>query len=55
MSVFLLTGSELLSPLAPGRDPINRRRLRIAALILAVIFLATIGYRLLVIFQSVTP
>jgi hypothetical protein len=55
MSVFLLTGSELLSPIYTRTGIlINRRRLRIAALILVTIFLVTTAYRLLVI-QSVIP
>jgi hypothetical protein len=47
MSVFLLTGSELLSPIY-GRTGImiDRRRLRIAALILVAIFLVTTAYQL---------
>ena len=47
MSVFLLTGSELLSPVY-GRSGImiDRRRLRIAALILVTIFLITTAYQL---------
>jgi len=54
MSAFVLTGSELLSPLyARTGILINRRRLRIAALILVVIFLVTTGYRLLAIVLSV--
>jgi hypothetical protein len=53
MSVFLLTGSELLAP-AYGRTGvlINRRRLRIAALILAGIFLAAIVYAIIIL-QSI--
>ncbi|MGD0423886.1 MAG: hypothetical protein ABSA92_10575 [Candidatus Bathyarchaeia archaeon] len=48
MSVFLLTGSELLSPIYIRTGIlIDRRRLRIAALILVIIFLVTTGYRLL--------
>jgi hypothetical protein len=48
MSVFMLTGSELLSPIY-GRTGImiDRRRLRIAALILVAIFLATTAYQLI--------
>lgn len=55
MSIFLLTGSELLAP-AYGRTGvlINRRRLRIAALILAGIFLAAIVYGIILL-QSVAP
>jgi hypothetical protein len=49
MSVFLLTGSELLSPIyARTGILINRRRLRIVALILVVIFLATTAYQLII-------
>jgi len=51
MSVFLLTTSELLSPLY-GRSGftilINRKPLRIAALLLVAVFLLTTGYQLLV-------
>jgi len=48
MSVFLLTGSELLSPIYIRTGIlIDRRRLRIAALILVIIFLVTTAYRLL--------
>ncbi|MGA3406323.1 MAG: hypothetical protein ABSD49_11385 [Candidatus Bathyarchaeia archaeon] len=48
MSVFLLTGSELLSPIyARTGILIDRRRLRIAALILVAVFLVTTAYRLL--------
>ena len=48
MSVFLLTGSELLSPVY-GRTGImiDRKRLRIAALILVAIFLVTTAYQLI--------
>jgi hypothetical protein len=55
MSIFLLTGSELLTP-AYGRTGvlINRRRLRVAALILASIFIATTVYEI-VLLQSVLP
>ncbi|MGA3109627.1 MAG: hypothetical protein ABSD99_09325, partial [Candidatus Bathyarchaeia archaeon] len=55
MSIFVLTGSELLAP-AYGRTGvlINRRRLRIAALILAGIFLAAIVYGIILL-QSVAP
>jgi hypothetical protein len=54
-SIFLLTGSELLAP-AYGKTGllINRRRLRIAALILAGIFLATIVYGIILL-QTVPP
>jgi len=55
MSALLLTCSELLSPLYAGRGIlINRRRLRIVALIIVMIFIATTGYRLLALSQSVT-
>ena len=49
MSVFLLIGSELLSP-AYARTGIliDRRRLRIAALVLVAIFLAITAYQILV-------
>jgi len=48
MSVFLLTGSELLSPVY-GKTGIiiDRRRLRIAALVLVLIFLVTTAYQLI--------
>ena len=47
MSVFLLTGSELLSPIYSRTGIlINRRRLRIAALILVTIFLITTAYQI---------
>lgn len=53
MSIFVLTGSELLAP-AYGRTGvvINRRRLRVAALILASIFIATTVYEIILL-QSV--
>jgi len=49
MSVFLLIGSELLSP-AYARTGIliNRRRLRIAALVLVAIFLAITIYQIMI-------
>ena len=55
MSVFLLTGSELLAP-AYGRTGvlINRRRLRIAALFLAGVFLASTIYGIILL-QSIPP
>ncbi len=55
MSIFMLTGSELLAS-AYGRTGvlINRRRLRIAALILAGIFLAATVYGIILL-QSVAP
>jgi len=47
MSVFLLTASELLSPIfARTGILINRRRLRIAALILVAIFITATAYQL---------
>jgi hypothetical protein len=47
MSAFLLTASELLSPIYARRGLlVNRRRLRIAALILMAIFIALIAYQL---------
>lgn len=47
MSVFLMTGSELLSPIYSRTGILlNRRRLRIAALILVVIFLISTGYQI---------
>jgi len=49
MAVFLLTASELISPLY-GRSGfsllINRKRIRIAALFLVALFLVTTGYQL---------
>ena len=49
MSVFLLTASELLSPLY-GRSGftilVNRKPIRIAALLLVALFLVTTGYQL---------
>jgi hypothetical protein len=55
MSVFLLTGSELLAP-AYGRTGVlvNRRRLRIAALILVSIFIGATVYAIILL-QSVAP
>ncbi len=55
MSIFLLTGSELLAP-AYGRTGvlINRRRLRIAAVFLAGIFLAATVYGIILLL-SVVP
>jgi len=47
MSVFLMTGSELLSPIYSRTGIlINRRRLRIAALILVLIFLISTAYQI---------
>jgi len=49
MSVFLLTGSELISPIYSRTGIIiNRQRLRIAALFLVGIFLATTAYQLII-------
>jgi len=47
MAIILLATSELLSP-SYGRTRlmINRRRLRIVALIVAFVFLATVTYRI---------
>jgi uncharacterized RDD family membrane protein YckC len=48
MSVFLLTASELLSPIyARTGILINRRRLRIAAMLLVTLFLASVAYQIL--------
>lgn len=56
MSVFLLTGSELLSPIyARTGILINRRRLRIAALILVVIFITATAYQVIVSQSSLLP
>ncbi|HUK49929.1 MAG TPA: hypothetical protein VLV18_02740 [Terriglobales bacterium] len=49
MSVFLLTASELISPIYSRGGYgilINRRRLRLVALLLVVIFMITIAYQL---------
>jgi hypothetical protein len=47
MSIFVLTASELLSPIYPRtRILINRRRLRIAGLLLAALFLAVTAYQI---------
>lgn len=54
MSVFLLTASELLSPIyARTGVLINRRRLRIAAMLLVVMFLVSFAYQILL-SQSIT-
>ncbi len=55
MSIFLLTGSELLAP-AYGRTGIllNRRRLRVAGLIMASIFIAATVYEIILL-QSLLP
>jgi len=54
MSVLLLTGSELLSPAYARKGVlINRRRLRIAAVVLVVLFLAGSAYQVIAISQSV--
>ena len=48
MSVFMLTASELLSPIyARTNILINRRRLRIGALVLVLLFLSTTAYQIL--------
>ena len=55
MSVFLLTGSELLSPIyARTGILIDRRRLRIAALFLVAIFVVAAGYQVWIA-QSIVP
>jgi hypothetical protein len=55
MSVLLLTGSELLSPAyARTGVVINRRRLRMAAVVLVVLFLAASAYQVIAISQPVT-
>jgi len=56
MSVFLLIASELASPLyavTGSRILVNRRRLRIAGLVLVVVFLVSTGYRLSLQFNTV--
>jgi len=54
MSVFLLTGSELLSPIYEKTGVlVNRRRLRIAAMLLVAIFLTTTAYQI-ILSQSAT-
>ena len=46
-AIILLATSELLSPYyGRTRLMINRRRLRIVALLVALIFLATVAYRI---------
>jgi hypothetical protein len=58
MSVFLLTASELASPLygkSGSRILVNRKRLRIAALLLVAIFLVTTSYQILIVQQSIIP
>jgi hypothetical protein len=56
MSVFLLTASELLSPIyARTGLLVNRRRLRIAALILVAIFIAVTAYQIVVSLQPLPP
>jgi hypothetical protein len=50
MSVLMLTASELASPLyarSSSRFLLNRRRLRIAALLLVALFMVTTAYRLI--------
>lgn len=52
MSVLMLTASELASPLyarSSSRFLLNRRRLRIAALLLVALFMVTTAYRLIVV------
>jgi hypothetical protein len=52
MSAFLLTASELLSPIYARTELlVNRRRLRIAAVILLTIFIALTAYQLVASFQ----
>jgi hypothetical protein len=46
MAIILLATSELLSPYGRTRLMINRKRLRIVALVVALVFLATIAYRI---------
>jgi hypothetical protein len=47
IAIILLVTSELLSPYyGRTRLMINRRRLRIVALVVALIFLATVAYRI---------
>lgn len=54
MSAFLLTASELLSPIYARTELlIDRRRLRIVALILLTIFITLTAYQLVVSFQQV--
>jgi len=46
-AIILLATSELLSPYYERtRLVINRRRLRIVALLVAIVFLATVAYRI---------
>jgi len=46
-AIILLATSELLSPYyGRTRLMINRRRLRVVALVVALIFLATVAYRI---------
>jgi len=56
ISIFLLIGSELLSP-AYARTGIliDRRRLRIAGLVLVAVFLAITAYQILISQATVTP
>jgi hypothetical protein len=55
MSILLLTGSELLSPVyARTGVVINRKRMRIAALILVALFLIASCYQVIAISQPVT-
>jgi len=56
MSILLLTGSELLSPVyARTGVLIDRRRLRIVAVVLVFLFLAATTYQVILISQPVTP
>lgn len=55
MSIVLLTASERLTPVYAGTGVvINRRRLRIAAVVLVVLFLAASAYQVIAISQSVS-
>jgi len=55
MSILLLTGSEVLSPVyARTGVVINRRRLRIAGVVLAILFLVASAYQIIALSQPVT-
>lgn len=54
MSVFMLTASELLSPIY-ARTVINRKRLRVLALVLVAIFLIVTAYQVTLYQASVIP
>jgi hypothetical protein len=55
-AIILLATSELLSPYyGRTRLMINRKRLRIVALVVALIFLATVAYRIYGIVTTPTP